>query len=303
MGENMYQNIAFKSHRHMISGRLYTPTDRASNGAGIVLAHGFSGTMDSGLFDYAAYFAAQGFHALVFDYRYFGQSEGMPRQFLSVPAQRTDWRAAIDYIRSCDAVNSDRIGLWGYSFSGGHVLHLLSEDRSLRCAVAQCPQIDPFATAQLTKQYMTAETAAYVQSVVLKDWWGGLIGRRPISLAVAPGSGAAHHVMVGPEAVRFADIAGPNWVNAIIGRSFISGRLSQNNPSALVDKIRQPVLLQVADHDRIVSNEAIETLARRLGRQAHLHHYDADHFSIALKPCFDQVVRHAVSFFNTQLST
>ncbi len=301
----MYQNIQFKVQRSMVSGRLYEPSSGKSNGAAIVIAHGFTGTMDSGLFNYAAHFAAKGFHALVFDYRYFGESGGMPRQFLSVPAQRADWRAAIRFVQNIDSVDTDRVGLWGYSFSGGHVLHLLAENPHLRCAVAQCPQIDPFATAQLSKQYMTAELAAHVRSVVLKDWWGGLIGRRPISLAVAPSvdaPAASRHVMVGPEAVRFAEIAGPNWVNAIIGRSFISGKLAQNHPAAIVDQIRQPVLLQIADHDRIVSNEAIENFGRRMGPRAQVHHYDADHFTIALKPCFDRAVADAVQFFQAQLS-
>lgn len=298
----MYQTVAFKSQRNMVAGRLYEPPASESNGAAIVIAHGFSGTMDCGLFEYASHFAANGFHALVFDYRYFGQSDGMPRQYLSVSAQRADWRAAINYVRGLDAVDADRIGLWGYSFSGGHVLHLLAEDSNLRVAVAQCPQIDPFATAQLSKQYMTADRASYIQSAVLKDWWGSLIGRRPISLAIAPGSDQDHYVMVGPEAVRFSEIAGPNWVNAIAARSFISGRLNTNNPSAIVDKIRQPVLLQIADQDRIVSNEAIETFARRLGHKAQIRHYDTDHFGIALKPFFGQAVGAATSFFRDHLT-
>jgi predicted alpha/beta hydrolase len=52
--------------------------------------------------DYAEAFANAGFHALVFDYRGFGLSDGTPRQFVSVPRQRQDWLRAIATLpRSC----------------------------------------------------------------------------------------------------------------------------------------------------------------------------------------------------------
>jgi uncharacterized protein len=51
----------------------------------VVLAHGFAGTVDSGLLPYAERFAAAGLDALAFDYRHFGASEGEPRQLWSIP--------------------------------------------------------------------------------------------------------------------------------------------------------------------------------------------------------------------------
>ena len=91
----MFKEIEFKSKRVYCRGRLYEPSDNESNGAGVVLAHGFVGTMDAGLFPYAEAFAKAGFHALVFDYRGFGLSDGAPRQYVSVPGQRADWARAI----------------------------------------------------------------------------------------------------------------------------------------------------------------------------------------------------------------
>jgi uncharacterized protein len=88
----------------------------------VVLGHGLGGTVDSGLLPFAERFAAAGIDALAFDYRYFGASDGEPRQLLSVPRQLEDYAAAIAYARSLEGVDPQRIVLWGSSYSGGHVV-------------------------------------------------------------------------------------------------------------------------------------------------------------------------------------
>ena len=45
------------------------------------MAHGFSGTMDWIVPDFAARFADGGLAALIFDYRYLGDSGGEPREY------------------------------------------------------------------------------------------------------------------------------------------------------------------------------------------------------------------------------
>ena len=44
---------------------------------------------------FAERFAAAGYSCLVFDYRHFGDSDGAPRQLLSIRRQLDDWAAAI----------------------------------------------------------------------------------------------------------------------------------------------------------------------------------------------------------------
>src|ERR1700674_4620346 len=86
---------------------VHVPGDGSDDFAGedgrrpcVVLAHGFAGTVDSGLLPYAERFAAAGLDALAFDYRHFGASEGDPRQLLSIPRQLEDYAAAIAFARS-----------------------------------------------------------------------------------------------------------------------------------------------------------------------------------------------------------
>ena len=65
----------------------------------IVMAHGLSGTRNASLEPYAERFAAAGFYVVLFDYRYLGDSDGEPRQLISIPRQLEDWKSAIAFAR------------------------------------------------------------------------------------------------------------------------------------------------------------------------------------------------------------
>lgn len=110
----------------------------------VVMGHGASGTKRLGLPRYAEAFAARGMAVLVFDYRYFGASDGTPRQVIDIEAQRDDYRSAVAYARSCPGIDPARIGLWGTSLSGGHVLAVAAGDSGIAAAVSQVPLIDGY---------------------------------------------------------------------------------------------------------------------------------------------------------------
>jgi hypothetical protein len=93
---------------------------------------------------YAEAFAAKGIAALVFDYRNLGVSEGEPRQHLDPWRQVRDYQNALSYLETRPDVDASRLGAWGISYSGGHVLILSATDGRVRCAVSQIPVVDGF---------------------------------------------------------------------------------------------------------------------------------------------------------------
>lgn len=134
--------VSFRSEGIRCAGVLYRPTGTTGTVPCVVLAHGFSGTMDWIVPDFASRFAAGGLAALIFDYRYLGASDGRPRQQISTPRQRVDLRNAVIFARTCAGIDRERIALWGTSLGGGHVLDVAANDPSIAAVVANVPAID-----------------------------------------------------------------------------------------------------------------------------------------------------------------
>lgn len=93
---------------------------------------------------YAKEFVARGFAALVFDYRRLGASDGEPRQHLLPWDQIEDYKNAITYLEGRTDIDADRIGAWGISYSGGHVLILGAVDPRVKVVVSTVPVIDGY---------------------------------------------------------------------------------------------------------------------------------------------------------------
>src|SRR4051794_30335545 len=58
---------------------------------------------------------------------------GEPRQEIDPWAQVNDYRHAISYARTREEVDGERIGIWGSSYSGAHVLVVGAIDRRVKC--------------------------------------------------------------------------------------------------------------------------------------------------------------------------
>ncbi|GAA1845287.1 alpha/beta hydrolase [Pseudonocardia ailaonensis] len=93
------------------------------------------------LHDYPGAFADAGFVSLSYDHPCTGESDGLPRQELDPVAQQRGYSDAITYLLSLGVVDPSRIGIWGTSYSGGHVLAVAADDRRVSCVVSQAQTI------------------------------------------------------------------------------------------------------------------------------------------------------------------
>jgi len=137
--------LRFTANGLQLAGRLYLP-DRAGPHPLVILSHGFSALMDMGLADYARVFQAAGLACLTYEHRNFGASEGSPRHEIDPWQQVADMREALSYARSLPDIDPERIGLWGTSFAGGHVLVVGALDRRVKCVVSQVPLVAGYDT-------------------------------------------------------------------------------------------------------------------------------------------------------------
>jgi len=115
------RTIEFDSDGETCVGTLYLPADIDTPPV-VVMTPGLGMWRSFVLPAVAERFAAAGFAAFVFDFRHHGDSDGEPRGLADPQKQVADYEAAIEAMIDTDAVDSNRLVLWGYSFSGGHVL-------------------------------------------------------------------------------------------------------------------------------------------------------------------------------------
>jgi pimeloyl-ACP methyl ester carboxylesterase len=98
---------------------------------------------------YARVLAANRIAALIFDYRYMGSSTGEPRQQIDPWQQIEDYRNAISYMQTREDIDGSRVGAWGISYSGGHVLILGAIDPRARAVCAIVPTVDGYQNMRL----------------------------------------------------------------------------------------------------------------------------------------------------------
>jgi pimeloyl-ACP methyl ester carboxylesterase len=95
---------------------------------------------------YAKFFQELGCATLLFDYRRFGESTGQPRQHINPWDQIEDYRNALSCAETLPGIDPGRIGIWGISYSGGHVLIVAAIDPRPAFAISTIPVVDGFQT-------------------------------------------------------------------------------------------------------------------------------------------------------------
>lgn len=138
----MKRDIEFPAHdgTATLRGVACVPDDADGPVPTVVVSPGFADVV-ARLEPVIDAFVAAGFGVLAYDQRTFGASDGEPRQEVDPVAQARDLRTAITFVERHDRFDANRIGLWGISFSGAHVLTAAAWDRRVKAVVSQVPWI------------------------------------------------------------------------------------------------------------------------------------------------------------------
>ena len=290
-------DITFESAGTRCAAWLYRP---AENGGGptpcIILAHGFSAVRDQRLDAYAERFAQAGLTALVFDYRYFGDSDGEPRQLLDIRRQLEDWRAAIAYARTLEGVDPARIAIWGSSFSGGHVMTLAARDPALAAAVSQVA----FADGLITLPSLGIGQALWLTREGLRDQVAALRGRPPHMIAAVgpPRSNSMMNTQTAEPGLQALTPPGSTWRNEVAAR--IALHVGSYRPARQAGKIRCPILFCVADNDDLTAPGLVLKAASKAPR-AEVKRYPIGHFDIYVGEWFERAVADQTDFLKRHL--
>jgi fermentation-respiration switch protein FrsA (DUF1100 family) len=262
----MRRDIEFKAEDGVtLRGWLYLP-DRASGPVPtIVMAHGFSALKENYLDRYAEVYAAAGLGALVFDNRNFGDSDGEPRQEIDPWQQVRDYRDAITRACEMPEVDADRIGVWGSSYSGAHVLVVGAIDRRVKCVVGQVPLISGHRNA---RRLIRADNIAAVQGMFDADRRDRMAGKPPAMIPVVAEDPGAPCALPTPDSYAWftetARLRAPNWKNEVTLRSV--EMFMEYEPGIYIGYVSPtPLLMVVAAGDHLtVADEALAAYERAL---------------------------------------
>jgi uncharacterized protein len=282
-----------------LRGWLFLPSKRTGRLPAISLAHGYAGVKEHGLERFARTFAETGFVALVHDHRNFGASDGAVRHDIDPWRQIADWRRAISFLESLPEVDATRIGVWGTSYAGGHVLVLGATDRRIRAVVSQVPtisgyeqglrRVSPDAVAALEHQFDEDERAQLrgepprLQQVVNAD--------RSVAASYRTADAIAFYLQALPEGV---------WKNEVTIRS---GRLARMyEPGHWAARVAPtPLLMIVALADNITLTDLQLRAYEQMLEPKKLATVEGGHFDPYLEQ-FQRASAAAVSWFREHLA-
>lgn len=263
----------------------------------VVLGHGFAATRIARLDAYAERFAAAGFAALVFDYRHFGDSEGEPRQLLSIRRQLDDWRAAVRFARSLDGVDPDRIVLWGTSFGGGHVARIAAEDSRVAAAISQVPYMDGIAALGAAgAPDVLRMTVAGVRDELHR------LRRQPQHMIPVVGPPGRTAIMNSPDAepgyMGMFEPGAP-FRNEVAAR--VALRIALYSPGRAARRITCPWLVSIADGDVVTPPQPALKAAMRAPR-GEVRRYSSGHFDIYRGELFRRAVADQIDFIRRSVA-
>jgi uncharacterized protein len=247
----MREDVEFDAAGVRLRGWLYLPDEPRGPVPAIVMAHGFSAVKEMYLDAYAEVFAEAGLAALVFDNRNFGASDGEPRQEIDPWAQVRDYRDAITWVRTRSEVDAERIGVWGSSYSGGHVLVLGAIDRRIKCVASQVPLVSGWLNAQrLIRSDFMGQTRAMFDA----DREGRYEGKAPGMVAVVDPDPSAPSALPTPDSWEWFSQTGetraPSWRNEVTLRSV--ELFTEYEPGVYIERIAPtPLLMVVAAGDHL----------------------------------------------------
>ena len=292
----LQRDITLWSDGTRLSGVLLYPKNREEGEKlpALVLCNGWGGTkaflMRSGI---APRFAAAGYVVINYDYRGWGDSDSRlvvrdetPKPdndgYVTVKAQairevvdpvdqQKDIDAAISYVYGDPMVDKDRIGIWGTSFGGGHVIYRAAHDNRIACVVAQVGSMPD----DWTKKYPAG----------LKKVYEGKSARARGDIDPVPQGGGSPGVLKG---TPYGD------------------RIALFNPGQYAERVKVPTLLIDAEKEhyfKIQENSGrVHEILKKNGVPTEYHVLEGKkHYDVYSGQCLDDVMKLEIPWFDKHL--
>lgn len=297
----MKRDVIFKSEGVDCAGWYFTP-EGAGPFPAVAMAHGMGAVKEMYIEPFAQAFAAAGIAVLLFDYRYYGASGGSPRSKIAPRDQIEDYRNALTWLSLQAEVDESRLGVWGTSFSGGHVLWLGAYDVRVKAVVSQVGAMDLYRNAQMV---MPAEAFANSRAMSALDRKRRYAeGDTPFYIANASPPGGPPAMQVDQETYDWLMTAhatvAPSWRNEVTLCSL--ERIVEHAPALHIDRVSPtPLLMILATEDMWTPPELIREAFERAGEPKRLLEMEGGHYVVYEGEGQKQAAAAAADWFATHL--
>jgi fermentation-respiration switch protein FrsA (DUF1100 family) len=264
-------DVSFESEGRTLRGWLVLP-GRDDPGPAVVMSTGFAGVKGGFLGNpFHRVVAEAGIAVLLYDHANTGTSGGEPRQELDPVLQQRGYKDAITFLAGREEVDGGRIGIWGTSYSGGHVLSVAAHDRRVRAVVAQAMTISGH--RNLLRRH---PGRAYED--LRRSWADERLrlasgGRPTVVRAFAEDSESVRYQMARPPEER------ANWRNEVTVRTW--ELYDEYEPAAFIDRIAPTPLLMIVPLDDTMTpaEDALEAY-ERAGEPKRLVTVPGSHYAV-----------------------
>lgn len=277
----------FTSGKDTCSAWLYLP-ESSTPAPILIMAHGLGGVKTMRLDAFAERFSEARYACLVFDYRFFADSGGEPRQLLDINEQLKDWKSAVEFIQNnndaeADNIDKSQIILWGTSFSGGHVLKTAAIVPGIAGVISQCPFTDGLASSLALHPLSALKSGA----LAMTDLLSSPFRSEPVMIKLAAAKGqaglmTADDVISGYEALKPESGDIPDYVAARFALNII-----QYYPGKSAKNIQVPTLLVACLKDTVAPVGKTLKYAKQLP-DGEVVELDAGHFDIYVGEWFEK---------------
>jgi len=299
------ESISIKVGNDIVKAWLYLPQNHQFPVPCVILSNGFGGIKDGLLEKFALRYAQEGMASINYDYRYFGESSGEPRQYYNKAAQLEDLKAVIAYARSRKEIDGNKIALFGTSGGGGYGLIEAANDKNISAVISQCPALDEEADGKHALQVHGMGHMLKLLIHAIRDKVRSRFGLSPhlIPIFGPPGSFA---VLTAPGAFdEFAKLIAaypPSkpFQNRISARFIVEKQ--GFSPVDYADKVDCPVHFAISEFDNLVAPDSYKRIAEILGEKADIHVYPIGHFDIYIGEDFEKAVTNQIKFLKKNLS-
>ena len=293
----MKRPVEFYSEGYKLCGDVFVPDGiaRGEQRAAVLLCHGYTGVKDLYLPNNARVLNDAGYVAMTFDYKGWGESEGISPHRLAPYSRVADVQAAMTFLGVLPEVDETRIGIYGTSYGGATVSWVGAIDPRAKCIVSVVG---------------IGNGARWMSRVRRIDEWFDLLERsrsdREQRALTGKSEMAERSEILLPDrqsaALAAAQRANNPSAASTIPMEYVDDTIGFN-PEWIVGKIApRPILFITSDNDRLVLPEESEQLYANAGEPKKLVMLKGvGHYEVYEEPAFSEVMDHTVDWYRKYL--